>query len=130
MEVVNECESDQNTELELDVGRKNLSQILLKSKIVKSQKLVETAQSLIAKGKPWKDTEFALEYESLYNYNLDHEADGAPFRQCTWKRASEIFKAPRVFPKGGLNSENIGCIKQGALNNSQFLAALSAMTAS
>ena len=58
----------------------------------------EFVDKIIAKGEPYNDPEFPLEYSSLYNIDIDFEADGTKFRKCSWKRASEIYTDPYVFP--------------------------------
>ena len=58
----------------------------------------EFVQKVVEKGEPWIDPDFQIEYSSLYDLDLDFEADGTKFRKCSWKRASEIYKDPYVFP--------------------------------
>ena len=57
----------------------------------------EFVEKVLAKGEPWTDPDFLPEYKSLYNLDLDFEADGSKFRKCDWKRATEIYSKPVIF---------------------------------
>ena len=73
---------------------------------------------MISKGEQWIDPDFPLEYNTLINYDLDHEAEGTNYSKCYWRRASEIFKTPCIFQEGLKGQISPDQIKQGGLNNS------------
>ena len=78
---------------------------------------------IIQKGQPWTDKDFPPEQKSLYNPQIDLEADPSTYNKFTWKRASDIYKPCSIF-EGGVEPNDIN---QGQLGDCYLLAALSSL---
>ena len=114
-------------EIEFDEQKRAQSMVLNKLSQGKLARMRQFVEKAIDKGDPYKDPEFPAEYSSLYNIDIDFESDGTKFRKCSWKRASEIYEDPYIFPNIFAGSIQPSDIKQGTLGNSDFLGVLSSM---
>lgn len=97
-------------------------QIASSSQTPEQQRMIEEFQRIVRSGKPFTDKEFPPTKDSLADRVLDGAEAVKKFSEITWKRASAIFKEPKVYVSGSKASD----INQGMLGDCYFLSTLGA----